>query len=302
MIMTPRRRSDVPARAPVEPRTGPRSPAVRRVAVAAFVVYLLVLVGVAFLPLPGAPRPGTVGVVPYDLRLSRPDLLGSWETERNVLMTVPFGVLLPLVVRWRYELMVLACVALTLVIETGQLLGSLIVGWAWRAFDVNDLFNNTVGGLLGLAVTGTVLAVVRRPARLPARRLVPGALAAALVAGAALTTATAPTGSPVYACDERPTRGVTALPGEASAYAGEGGSLCLRTPSSSDSLPRGAEPGPLGAYDVGGQAFQVGIAPPGAEPATDGRGTPVESFPVQGSHLRVWVEPVPQEAPPVASR
>jgi len=101
------------------------SPAVRRVAAVAFALYLVVLVGVAFFPLPGEPRPGTEGVVPLDLSLSRPDLLGGWEAQRNVLMTVPFGVLLPLVVRWRYEWLLLACVGVTLVIETGQLLGSL---------------------------------------------------------------------------------------------------------------------------------------------------------------------------------
>ena len=79
----------------------PRSPAVRRAAAAAFVVYLLVLAGVAFLPLPGTPGPGRVGVVPISTSLSRPDLLGGWEAQRNVLMAVPFGLLLPLVARWR---------------------------------------------------------------------------------------------------------------------------------------------------------------------------------------------------------
>ena len=117
-----------------------------------FVVYLVVLAGAAFLPLPSMQLERGTGPS-YDLALRRPDLLGGWEVQRNVLMTIPFGILLPLVVRWRYEALVLACVGVTLVIETVQLLVSAAVGWSWRAFDVNDLLLNTVGGLLGLALT-----------------------------------------------------------------------------------------------------------------------------------------------------
>ena len=160
--------------------TEPRAPALRRAATVAFVLYLVVLAGAVFLPLPiGQVERGTGPS--YDFVLRRPDLLGGWEVQRNVLMMVPFGVLLPLVVRWRYEVLVLACFVATLVIETVQFLVSAAVGWAWRAFDVNDLLLNTIGGLLGLAITGVVLAVVRRPQVPPAHRLVPGVLAVALV-------------------------------------------------------------------------------------------------------------------------
>ncbi|WP_456846317.1 VanZ family protein, partial [Cellulomonas sp. P5_C6] len=142
--------------------TDQRAPALHRAATVALVVYLVALAGAAFLPLPfGQVERGTGPS--YDLVLRRPDLLAGWEVQRNVLMTIPLGILLPLVVRWRYEALVLACVAVTLVIETTQLLVSAAVGWAWRAFDVNDLLLNTIGGLLGLAVTATVLAVLRRP-------------------------------------------------------------------------------------------------------------------------------------------
>lgn len=47
-------------------------------------------------------------------------------------------------------------------IKTGQLLGSLAAGWAWRAFDVDDLIRNTVGALLGLGVTGAVVMLTER--------------------------------------------------------------------------------------------------------------------------------------------
>lgn len=41
--------------------------------------------------------------------------------------------------------MVLACAGMTLVIETGQLLGSLAAGGRGAPFDVDELLNNTVG-------------------------------------------------------------------------------------------------------------------------------------------------------------
>lgn len=280
-----------------------RSPAARRVAVVAFAVYLVVLVGVAYFPLPGDPRPGTEGVVPIDLALSRPDLLGGWEAQRNVLMTVPFGVLLPLVVRWRYELLLLACVVVTLVIEIGQLLGSLAVGWAWRAFDVNDLLNNTVGALLGLGVTGAVLAWqgrrrdgARRARRLPVRRLVPGALAAVLVAGAVVSTATAP-GLPVLvdACAEPPTLATTQLADHGTAYAGPDGSVCVvDTAGGTSSLAADTPTGVVSEVQLpDGSGWQVGVVAPGDDPSTDETGAPVDARPVEGSDLLVWSRPLP---------
>jgi len=280
-----------------------RSATVRRVAVVAFALYLVVLVGVAFFPLPGAPRPGTEGVVPLDLALSRPDLLGGWEAQRNVLMTVPFGVLLPLVVRWRYELLLLACVGVTLVIETGQLLGSLAVGWAWRAFDVDDLVNNAVGALLGLGVTGAVLAWQgrrrpggRRALRLPVRRLVPGALAAVLVAGAVASTATAPEVlAPVDACAEPPTLATTQLADHGTAYAGPDGSVCVvDTAGGSSSLAADAPTGVVSEVQLpDGTGWQVGVVAPGDDPTTDGAGALVVAQAVEGSDLLVWTRPLP---------
>lgn len=280
-----------------------RSPVVRRVAVVAFAAYLLVLAGVAFLPLPGAPFPGSQGDVPVELSLRRPDLLTGWETQRNVLMTVPFGVLLPLVVRWRYEALLLACVAVTLVIETGQLLGSLAVGWAWRAFDVNDLLNNTIGALLGLGVTAAALAWQHRSTgrslplqRLPVRRLLPGVLAVVLVVWAAGSTLTTPPYvPPVDACAQPPTGATTQLLDGTSAYAAADGSLCLLGPGGgSGSVPADTAPGVVSeVQEEGGGGWQVGVALPGGPPVTDAQGAVVPVQPVQGSDLLVWARPLP---------
>ena len=265
-----------------------RAPALHRAATVAFVLYLVVLAGAAFLPLPSMQLERGTGPS-YDLALRRPDLLGGWEVQRNVLMTVPFGLLLPLVVRWRYEALVLACVVVTLVIETVQLLVSAAVGWSWRAFDVNDLLLNTIGGLLGLALTATALAVVRRPSLPPARRLVPGGLAAALVAWAVVATVTTPaTREAVHACDESPAGAITVLPGGASAYAGRDGSVCLLADGGTASLPYDAGPGPAFTYQRPDGSWEVGTAQPGDVLTAGVGGDVVELHAVDGSGVLVW--------------
>lgn len=270
------------------------SPGAHRAASVAFAVYLVALACAAFLPLPGLQSIDSGRAVTVNLDLTRPDLLRSWEAERNVLMTVPFGLLLPLVVRWRYEWLVAACLGVTLAIETGQLLGSLAVGWAWRAFDVDDIFLNTVGGLLGLAVTGTVLVLRRRPQRPALHRLVPGALAAGVVTWAVVSTLTVPrTSAVVYACDHPPRAAVTALPGGAAVYAGDDGSLCVRTPDGrSSSLPRDTGPGPVITYDAGGVTFEIGLTVADRSRGTTDDGGHVEAVAVEGAELEVWERPI----------
>ncbi|MEH3076004.1 MAG: VanZ family protein [Quadrisphaera sp.] len=291
-----------------------RSSRARRAASLALAVYLVVLAGVALLPLPGAPSPGTLGVVPIDLSLERPDLLGGWEAQRNVLMTVPLGVLLPLVVRWRYEWVLLACVATTLAIETSQLLGSLAVGWSWRAFDVDDLFNNTVGALLGVGLTGAALAWQHRTradedqaqgagrrsragvGALPARRAVAGGLAGALVAVAVVSTITARGQTPaVDACAQPAAGAATELPEGLSAFAGADGSLCVLGPDGSTSSA--AADAPSGVISElqreDGSGWQVGVTAPGGGPQAPESGAPGASWPVEGSELQVWWRPLP---------
>ncbi|WP_168800416.1 VanZ family protein [Cellulomonas telluris] len=263
------------------------APALHRAARVAFVLYLLVLAAAAFLPLPSQTLAHGTGAA-YDLHLRRPDLLGGWEAQRNVLMTVPFGVLLPLVVRWRYELLVLACVGVTVLIESVQLLVSLAVGWPWRSFDVNDLLLNTVGGLLGLALAGAALAVVRRPALPAGRRLVPGALAVGLVGWAAVSTVTATPAVPLpEACAQGPAGAVTAL-SEGEVFAGDDGSLCFVLASGTADVPANSPAGPVVLVDDSTGTWEVGTAPAGARDVRDGRGAPVELLEVEGSPLRVW--------------
>ncbi|RKS77936.1 VanZ like protein [Motilibacter peucedani] len=270
-----------------------RSRAAQRLATAALCAYLLVLAGAAFLPLPGPPVPGASHDAPSaNLHLHRPDLLGGWETERNVLMTVPLGLLLPLVVRRRYEQLLLVCVAVPVAIETGQLLGSLAVGRAWRSFDVDDILNNTVGGVLGLAATGAALALTgtrRLPALLPAHRFVAGAAAAALLGWAAFATLVGASPADGDTCSHPATRPVTRLTNGVVAYAVAGGSLCVVTADGTSSVPADSEPTVL-SYESDGDSVvsAVGVTRPDSGPAVAPDGSPVHPEPVDGSPLLVW--------------
>jgi glycopeptide antibiotics resistance protein len=80
----------------------------------------------------------------------------------NILMFVPFGVLLPLVWRRlnRAGRVGVASLVASLAIELTQLVEWIVLG-NYRTVDVNDLIANTAGGLLGYAILRFTLKVSR---------------------------------------------------------------------------------------------------------------------------------------------
>ena len=76
----------------------------------------------------------------------------------NLLLFLPFGVALglrfPDVAAWR---LVLLCAALSVGVETAQLMWSM-----GRSADVTDVLTNSLGGLLGLLLAHAIVAFVRR--------------------------------------------------------------------------------------------------------------------------------------------
>ena len=135
-------------------------------------VYLVVLISLTFFPLPlprghFEARCQFVHLVPFEtigLALQRGP--GSREfalLAGNILAFVPVGVLVPLLrPTARPWLTVLAAgVLLSLAVEVGQLLVSLVLGFPYREADVDDLIVNTVGAGVGWAV----LVVGRRVSR-----------------------------------------------------------------------------------------------------------------------------------------
>lgn len=69
----------------------------------------------------------------------------------NILAFVPLGILLPMAVRSRWSLVLLAITALGLsvAIELGQLAVSVWLGYAYRSTDVDDVILNVLGALVG---------------------------------------------------------------------------------------------------------------------------------------------------------
>lgn len=125
-----------------------------------FWVYLLFVVGLTLLPmpyermghrrLPAGEILSRVYLVPYVFRSyfrfgfsSFVDLFG------NILLTIPFGLLLPLFVRFTTRNYLRIVFLPGLAIELSQLIISLIIGWNYRKVDITDVFTNTIGALVG---------------------------------------------------------------------------------------------------------------------------------------------------------
>ena len=134
---------------------------------ALFVLYLGWMTSAVFFPIPveatvraleGPARPIDVQLVP--LRgveaVLASGMLGTivWLVGGNILVFVPFGFMLPIVTPrtdgWRRA--ALAGLALSLTMEATQLAVSLLVGYAYRVTELDDVLLNVLGVLLGFSL------------------------------------------------------------------------------------------------------------------------------------------------------
>jgi glycopeptide antibiotics resistance protein len=140
--------------------------------------YLVVLVALTFFPFDGLS-----GSEPVDLRLQAFRTinfalrkgLGSLEflvLIGNLAAFVPLGMLIPLVFgRRSLALVLMAGLAVSLAIELGQLALSVVLGFAFRSADIDDVIVNVTGAALGYLLFLAVAAFrTRREARPPDRR------------------------------------------------------------------------------------------------------------------------------------
>lgn len=130
----------------------------------AAIVYLDVLLSLTFFPLPLPPY--QIDLAGCTLFRFRPfATIGPalshglvWPDTRyligNVLAFVPVGVLVPLL--WRsarpWLTVVAAGFVLSVLIEIGQLLASLAIGFPYRQSDIDDVIVNTIGAGVGYAL------------------------------------------------------------------------------------------------------------------------------------------------------
>jgi glycopeptide antibiotics resistance protein len=131
----------------------------------AAIVYIDLLLSLTLLPFPLPPHETFAGdcamvlFVPFGTiwpAIQTPLDSPEWRfLAGNVLAFVPVGILVPLLRpadRRPWLSVLVVGFGLSLAIEVGQLLGSLIVGFNYRQADVDDLIVNTVGGMAGYAL------------------------------------------------------------------------------------------------------------------------------------------------------
>ncbi|WP_329170641.1 VanZ family protein [Streptomyces sp. NBC_01685] len=131
-----------------------------RAAVLAAAFVALVAFSVVLAKLTLTPSPASEDIVTSNLRPGRSlrqyaedytFLAACKQAGGNILMGMPFGVLLPILVprRLRMVRMTVLTVLVMAVVELTQ--GALVAG---RAFDIDDVILNTTGALLGYALVG----------------------------------------------------------------------------------------------------------------------------------------------------
>ena len=134
------------------------------------------LVALTLFPLPLPPYDAVGGVraspwiEPVPLRTIGRAIEAGWSSPEartlvgNVAAFVPLGILAPtLSGRARsWARIVLLGLAVSLAVETAQLALSLVMGFPWRVFDVDDLLLNTLGAVLGYALWRLGFAILRR--------------------------------------------------------------------------------------------------------------------------------------------
>ena len=140
---------------------------------AVFGVYLVVLLCVVFLPLHGlrSAADGYQGTQPLTRAWEWGTTLRSpwegghlhWQRIANAAMTIPFGfgfgLLSP---RLGVRRIGAACIAWAVSLELTQLAISVLLGIAYRTFDVNDIVDNAFGAWVGLSLFGLTALLVRR--------------------------------------------------------------------------------------------------------------------------------------------
>jgi glycopeptide antibiotics resistance protein len=104
-------------------------------------------------------------------RLRSPAVL---QTVFNVVLFIPWGVLVRRFFGWRLPLTVASAFAASLLIETTQGTGVFgLIPCSYRLADVDDLMTNTLGGLVGALIAPLVLRWMPRSTDLAAQRGVP---------------------------------------------------------------------------------------------------------------------------------
>ncbi|MEW4372021.1 VanZ family protein [Paenibacillus kandeliae] len=134
-----------------------------------FGIYLLNVIKYTFFPFPVDPQllelmritGGDKGMVRLNLIPFHSQFYDSILVDKsnylNVLMTIPYGLILPLLISMTTRRMLLFAVSIGLLIETLQGIIDLLLGFTYRTVDVNDIMFNFTGAMLGWAILRLLL-------------------------------------------------------------------------------------------------------------------------------------------------
>ena len=125
------------------------------------VAYMIVVLMLVFFPLPDAEKAATLcgyhgrflpGSFIFDIAREK-SLESVLQVLFNIVMTVPFGMILTYRFGFTKKNVILVSFLLSLFIEVGQLTGLFFTyGGSYRLFDADDLICNTLGGFIGFVV------------------------------------------------------------------------------------------------------------------------------------------------------
>ncbi len=135
----------------------------------AFVLWAVVIVSLALFPLPVFPEtirlmrefiegPPTINLVPLATIAGGLSVLQGPQQPLlvigNLIAFIPLGVLAPLLIHQLRSLRRVIAVGLaaSLAIESSQLALSVLYGFAWKSFDVDDLLLNAAGAGVGYVI------------------------------------------------------------------------------------------------------------------------------------------------------
>lgn len=128
-----------------------------------FGLYITLLIGLILFPIPRDYQ--AVPLLPEDmLTFTRsnfvPFFFGPFATVEsityaikwNIVLTLPFGFCIGFITRIRWRDLLWLPLGVGVVIESSQLLVSLLIGIPYRVIDVNDVIFNAVGVILGYLI------------------------------------------------------------------------------------------------------------------------------------------------------
>ncbi len=137
----------------------------RSILISVFIIYISIVILITFFPIVysqdeyasfGNIR-NSVQFVPFrtikNMLRYAPKMMAFKQVGGNIIMTVPFGILLPILLkRKKVPLLILYAVAFPVCIESFQFFLGAVLGTYYRMTDVDDVILNFTGIIIGYAI------------------------------------------------------------------------------------------------------------------------------------------------------